>query len=522
VTTYVPEWLVDHPLRTSALLFLATVLGACLVASVGGFPAPVVHDEFAYRLLGETFAEGRLANPPHPHWQFFETFHVLQRPTYAAKYPPFQGVVLGLGQLIGGHPVLGVWISAGVMVAAVYWCLLQWFDPSWALVGAVLVLLQLGIVGDWAQSYWGGAIAATGGALVVGGARAVVRSPRPRYGVGVGVGLAVLANSRPFEGLVLASVAGCYLAWKLLDGQHRLGLWARSVAPTLIIGVATLAMMGIYNRAVTGDPFTFPYLEYESQYSTGAVFIWEAPDPLPEYRHQEFRGFYESYADVQRRHRTVGGFLEASLTKVRVLAGTLLGPGVLALLGLPHMLRKREHRLVGVTLGIMLCALLVTPGGWPHYFAPATALCYILLVQGIRGIHRDGFFRLGGHRLVKGIVLGFVILAGIRTGLRAVEPPEPLVEARNSVQSCLEERPVRDLVFVEYRPSHDLSAEFVYNRADIDGSPIVWARSISAERNRRLRDYYEDRRAWQLTVGGEETVLREVGSDEIVCRGPGV
>src|SRR5271165_5938328 len=50
-------------------------------------PAPAVPDDFSYLLIADTLFHQRLANPAHPMHRFFETFFVLQEPTYSSIFP---------------------------------------------------------------------------------------------------------------------------------------------------------------------------------------------------------------------------------------------------------------------------------------------------------------------------------------------------------------------------------------------------------------------------------------------------
>src|SRR5258707_6140630 len=174
-----------------------------LFASVGatvGLPVPRIHDEFSYLLAADTFAHGRLTNPTHPLWPYFETFHVIQSPTYQSKFPPGQGLVLALGQRIW-HPVLGVWLCTAAACAAVYWCLTRFVPWQWAAVGAAATALHPMIL-RWSQVYWGGSLALLGGALVL----AALRDPTPRNVlIGTAGGL-LLAGSRPAEGLMFTTL----------------------------------------------------------------------------------------------------------------------------------------------------------------------------------------------------------------------------------------------------------------------------------------------------------------------------
>jgi hypothetical protein len=60
----------------------------------------------------------------------------------------------------------------------------------------------------------------------------------------------------------------------------------------------------------------------------------------------------------------------------------------------------------------------------------------------------------------------------------------------------LEHEGGRHLILVRYRPNHNIFIEWVYNRADIDGAAVVWARDMGVEKNRELLDYYRDRKVW--------------------------
>ncbi len=55
----------------------------------------------------------------------------------------------------------------------------------------------------------------------------------------------------------------------------------------------------------------------------------------------------------------------------------------------------------------------------------------------------------------------------------------------------------KHLVVVRYSPGHPFDQEWVYNEADIDDAPIVWAREMDAPaENRKLLAYFHDRKAW--------------------------
>jgi len=498
---------------TITTLGIAAILIRLALLPVLPVPVPAVHDEFSYLLAADTFAHGRLANPPHPMWIFFDTFHVLQHPTYASKYPPANGAVMALGQLLG-HPWIGVLLSMGGMVMAMTWMLQGWFSPHWALLGAVLVIARLGSFTYWADSYYNGSVATIGAALVLGAYPRLLHSARARDAMAMGTGALILASSRPVEGLIFCIPMAIAL---LTSGTKRLsfqGLLRKIVVPIAPILLGGLIFLGYYNGRVTGSPILFPHVAYHREYFNYPILAWQrVPRPL-HYSNPQFEDFFNRWQRATYpltwsgwKDRSIGGFWIWWLV--------FLGPVLtVPFLMLPRLFHDRRMRLP-------LCQFLVCAAGllsviWfqPHYAAPLAATLFILLVQAFRHLrHAHIKGKPVGIFLTRVVLLLAIDWIVIQAGHAARHPMVGWATSRATLVHKLDSRPGQHLVIVHYDPNHNVHHEWVYNAADIDVSKIVWAREIPGQDLHPLLNYFKDRKVWLLQADEIPPELRPYQSN---------
>ena len=386
-----------------------------------------------------------------------------------------------------------------------------WFPPFWAFIGALLVLVRLGTFSYWANSYFGGTLPAIGGALVLGALPRIKRCQKVGDSLLMGVGFAILASSRPFEGLIFSlPVVMALLIWIWKKRRLR----ARPLAPpvlvplALVLSVAMAAMLYYFWRT-TGSPFRTAYQVNLQTQDSVPIFPWQ---PLRPVLHADMRSVFfdaeiEQYK-LARFHPVISAVARAVQFYLFFLGPALTVPFLLLAARTRQL--KPSVRLFVTVFSISACGLLLPIYYGPTYAAPLTCVVYALLLAAMQRIRR---YRWRGQRTGLAIVRTVPVVCILMLWLRAAAPlpgiPVPQIvpltwcsphlfdqRSRERVQAAIESKPGLQLVLV--RHSHDQvePVDWVQNLAEIDHQKIVWANDMGPKRNQELIDYFKDRRVW--------------------------
>ena len=480
-------------------------------------PAPDVYDEFGHLLVADTLRHFRLANPAHALHPFFETFFVLQQPTYSSIYPLGQGLSMAIGWMIFGLPWAGVLLATAAFCSLCYWMLRGWTTPLWALAGGLLAVFEFGPLNYWMNSYWGGAFSATAGCLVFGALPRLREWGRKRDAMLLGLGLAMQLLTRPYEFIFLLASAVVFLLWTFRKPAR--------LTPALMVLLPAIALSLLQNKQVTGSWTTMPYVLSQYQYGVPASLTFQ-PNPIPhnDLTPQQTLDYKMQLAFRPSGPETATTYLTRLAYRVRFYRFFFLAPLYLALPAFFRRVREFRFAWVAATLAVFALGVNFFPNFEPHYIAAITCLFVLVCVAGLQELNR---MRVRGypvgHEAARLIFFLCVVHFVFWYGMHVFDPADfskalqryetwdyinhSNPERRIAVKRQLANISGKLLVFVRYRPLHIFQDEWVYNEADIDRARVVWARDLGTAENEKLQLYYPDRAAWLLEPDARPPVL---------------
>jgi len=252
-----------------------------------------------------------------------------------------------------------------------------------------------------------------------------------------------------------------------------------------------------------------PYMLSRYQYGVPASVTFQS-SPVP---HRELNREQELNYRMQSGFRgsnpeTLKSYLERLEYRVRFYRFFFLAPLYVALPAFLWRCREFRFAWVAMTLGLFALGTNFYPNFETHYIAGLSCLFILASVAGLERISR--WNRIAAGLIAFLCVAQFLFWYSLHLfdnqqfslALRQYETWDGLNHrnpaARIAVNRQLEAITGKLLVFVRYYPQHHFQEEWVYNRADIDGARVVWARDLGPAENVKLRAYFPGRSAWLL------------------------
>jgi len=145
---------------------------------------------------------------------------------------------------------------------------------------------------------------------------------------------------------------------------------------------------------------------------------------------------------------------------------------------------------------------------YSHYAAPFTAALLILVTQSMRYLRQWKYRgREPGRFLVNAMPVGvLLVMVASETQAIATHRTADQIQANNAQvtqkesieKQLLKKAPGQHIIFVSYAGLPSPHEEWIYNPADIDAAPVIWALDLGQDENKRLRRSYAGRSFWRF------------------------
>jgi len=291
----------------------------------------------------------------------------------------------------------------------------------------------------------------------------------------------------------------------------------RIIVPLSISLFITVWGIGAYNKQITGDSKVFSYLLYGHTSRDVPLFIWQPIVSQTKFNHKimelhEKNWTERYYIDKKTWKGFIRDMRNDSFWVSTFYFGYLLAVPSLAVLLLFFFYRQTAARFWTALLILLGTCAVMTTNATAHYFSPLTCLAVLLITIGLRGLAGLRLLnaRVGSVLVILLIALQLVLniiltpmLPVIRSLARNIQSPPinlPASFTREKLRNILIKQGGQYLVIVKYPLSHNYLLEWVYNDADIDHAPIVWARDVDEGRNKKLLEYFKDRQVLFINV----------------------
>ena len=480
-----PHW------RACLIVFALAIFGRLALLTIEPFPGLKVDDEASFLLQADTFAHGRLANPPLSFWRHFEPPHVLMEPTYSSMYPPAPAAFLAAGQTVFGTPRAGVLVSMAVAAAALCWMLQAWVPAEWALLGGLIAVVRLAWFSYFGNTYWGGSAGMIGGCLLLGAAGRLRRTGRARTrdAVILTFSLCLLANSRPYEGFVMALPLCLWMLWRFRG--HLASPAFRAAASVLLIGGAITAY---YCYRVTGR-LEFPQALQRSQWAMTPSLLFQKPSYNHVYDFPDLDGLYRQYElSSYLRETSPSGYVREIPDKLFVEWLFFVSPAltVAALAGILATFRSRKYRLPLAAFLCLCLALAFETWVQPRYVAVGAGILYLFLINGLRFLAAGrrmtaSKWQRTAPRLVSGTLAAIAIALACRLLVVPIDQwPHSWsswgqeMPSYRAINRWLHDRPQKQLILVHYDGNHFWGDSWINNGADLSTQKVIWVRDTGS------------------------------------------